>query len=438
MPNNINIAQGSTLSQTEPVGDLIGNPPGWILYSGISIVAIVFTTILIGAYFVKYPDKITSTGTLTSENPPIEIVSRADGYIESIQKTNGAEVAKGDVLLYINNTTDQKQLNKLQRWIMKYKNIRDPRKYLHLSFPNNLQLGGLQGEYAQLQLKYDELRQTLKDGIVFKQINNLSREISKIQKLNRSLEKEKTIFNEELSLSSIDYDRQSTLKRGGVISQFDLEKSKSTLLQKERQFAGMTNGIIQNNIRIEQLSLEKLKLQQERATLIKNYQFSLAEIIARINSSIQQWSHTYTISATIDGNITYNTGLREKKSIKQGQILGHIIPHTNKEYYISAIYPIINIGKIEKGQRAIIKFDAFPYKEYGTVSSVVKTISKMPELDRDNQPIYEIILPLQNTIVTEYNDTIPYRPNMTATIEIITQDQSILERIFNQFISLIK
>ncbi len=129
--------------------------------------------------------------------------------------------------------------------------------------------------------------------------------------------------------------------------------------------------------------------------------------------------------------------MAEKKSVKQGEVIGHIVPNIDTDKYISAIYPIQNIGKIEKGQRTIIKFDAFPFKQYGTIESVVTTISKIPELDKNNMPMYEIKINLNETIVTNYNDTIPFKPEMTAIVEIITEDRSILERIFDQFLDLI-
>jgi len=419
------------------INEIIGNIPGRFLYSGITMIAIVTATILIMSHFIHYPDKIVSTGTLTSDSPPIEVVSRTNGFIEEIIVKNGLYVEEGESLLYINNTTNKKEIDLFQEWIKKYEKIDESWQYLFLKFPEELQLGALQSDYSNLQLKYNELIRTQNDDIVFAKMKNIDREISKMKLLNNSERDVKGIYKEELALSKKDNDRQKTLLGDGIISEMDLEKSHTALLQMERQYESMENGIIQNNIRIEQLELEKLKLKEERANLIKNFQFSIAGILANVRSGIQNWTDTYSVQAPLSGTVAYMVNTKLKKSVQNGQPLLYISPDGNSQNYISAIYPSLNIGKLSKGQKAIIKFDAFPYKEYGMVISEVTSISLLPEIDKEGKSNYEIIIPLSDTITTDYNKQIDIKPKMTATIEIITEDRSILQRIFDQFLSLI-
>jgi len=243
MPNEKNI-QVTTESDLEPqyifnsqteINDLIGNPPGWLLRSGIGMVAIVCFLILGGSYFFKYPDKLTGVGLITSTTPPIEVISRTTGYIDVIHVAEGDVLKKGDSIIYINNTTDKKQLIQLQNWIENYEKIEDSRKIVNLPFVENLQLGSIQSDYAMLQLRYNELQLNLKDGVVFEQINNLSREIDKIKTLNKSQQRERALYAQELDLSKKDFKRNEGLKKDGVVSELDMEKSKTVLLQRERQ-----------------------------------------------------------------------------------------------------------------------------------------------------------------------------------------------------------
>lgn len=436
--NNITITYQTTSGTHSEINDLIGRPPNWLLRSGISMVAFVTTIILVGSYFFKYPDKLTGPGILTSTTPPIEIISRTNGYIDEIHFQEGSEIQKGDAILYINNTTDLDQLDELIKWIENYERIHDPREFLILQFVEDLQLGTVQSEYANLQLRYNELQQTLKDGLVFQQINNLGREIEKIYSLNKSQQKEKEIYFQELELSKKDFVRNEKLEADGVISSLDLERIKTVLLQKERQYEGMNNNIIQNNIRIEQLELEKLKFQQQRAQTIQNYLFSISEIIARIRSSIENWNKTYTVDAPIGGTLAYNKDIVTKKNLKQGQVIGYILPARKNEQYISALFPSNNIGKVEIGQKVIVKFDAYPFKEFGVAIASVDEISKIPEVNEEGIPNYELRMLMPNLIITDYQDTIIHKPNMTANVEIITEDKSVFTRIFDQFISILK
>jgi multidrug resistance efflux pump len=424
--------------RTTEINDLIGNPPNWLLNSGIMLIAMVTGIILTISFFFNYPDILPGTGKLTSTTPPIKIISRANGYIEKIHIEEDQNVNKGDAILYINNITDGRELVQLQKWIDAYEAILDPKLYGKLEFVKGLQLGDVQGEYARLQLKYNELQQTLNDVVVFQQINHLSREIEKIKRLNVSQMKEKIIYKAELELANKNYMRNESLHIDGAISDLDFEMAKTSFLQKERQYEGMNNIIIQNNIRIEQLELEKLRLGKQRSNSIKEYQFTLAEIIARIRSSIINWTHTYTVLAPASGKITYSLNITEQKNLNQGETIGYIIPDNADKKYVSAIYPTGNIGKIENGQKTILRFDAYPYKEFGSVVSRVESVSQVPSINNDGIAEYEVKIPIEEVIITDYDDTIRYKPNMTLQTAIITEDKTVFERVFDQFLSLVR
>ena len=420
----------------DEIDDLIGKPPGWLLHSGISMIAIVVVSIVSVAWYIQYPDKLISKGILTSENPPIEIVSNSSGYIEKIVVENNQHVGQKEHLIYIHNTTDQSQLDMLQLWIEEYEQVKDPRKYLDLKFIDELQLGSLQAGYASLQLKYNELKQTLRDGLVFQQINNLSREIDKIKELNASLEREKSIFRDELKLAKKDYERNVILFEEGVVSELDMEKAKSYLLQMDRQYEGMTNGIIQNNIRVENLLMEQLRLKEERFNTIKQIQFSIAEIITSLQYGMASWSHDYIIQAPLNGKVSIQPRVVVKKPVNVNDVVAYIIPEGSYTNYISAFFPVESIGKIEEGQKAIIKFDAYPHKEYGIIMSNVGSISSIPTEDEKLGQLYEIRIPVDAVLETDYGQRLSYKPFMQASVEVITKERSVLGRIFDQLIRL--
>lgn len=422
----------------EEISDLINNAPGRLLYSGISMIAIVFTTVLMLCYFIKYPDIIEGIGTLTAESPPVELLSRSNGYIAKILVEEGQEVNKGDELLYISNTTNTDQISQLLQWIDNYEGIEDQRKYLESKFPKRLKLGPLQNDYSALFLNFKKLKQTLKNDIVFEQIENLTNEVEKFKELNQSLGREKKIFAKELELVRIDHDRNDALYKEGVFSITELEQAKTNLLQKERQYEGIENGIIKNNIRIEQLKLEKLKLRSGQVDGIQQYQFEIAEIIIRIQANIETWKQMYNLVSPIEGIVSLSKGVKVNQAVKGEQALAFILPNDVKRKYLSCSLPMTNIGKVEKGQKSIIKFNAYPYKEFGLVVSNVESISLLPESNGEDQQFYEVKIPLEEHIETDIGMQIPYHPDMTAIIEIITEDKSILERIFNQFIQIIK
>lgn len=437
MPAN---GQGTIFHQQQNsiVSDIIGKAPSWLLRSGITMLAFAFTIIITISSFIQYPDKIKGAGILTSSTPPIELVSQTQGYIENVLINNGQKVTANEQLFYIKNTTNPVQINIFNDWLDDFEAIKESSKYLNISIPKNLQLGVLQNDYAALLLKFNEIQQTLKSDIPLQQINNISEEIIKIRSLNQSQQKEKVIYINELTLEEKNYNRNIKLEQQGLISTQEMEQNKMKYLQKLRHFESMENAIIQNKIRIQQLELEKLKIEEDRANLVKSYQFEINEIIVRIQSNIEEWNQTYIIESPLDGIVSLKTDYHQNSFIQPDDVLGYIIPHSDKEKYFLCEIPIFSAGKLEVDQKAIIKLDAFPPKEYGLLICKVDNISRIPAHDKDGNAFYKVKIPIEDTTYTDTGSLIPYKPNMTAQVEIITEDKTILQRIFNQFLSLIK
>ena len=422
----------------EEISDMIGNSPGWLLRSGIGMIALATLMIFAACAFIKYPDKFQGRGSLTSANPPVEIVSNASGYLQNILVEDQEVIKAGQELFYVENTGSKEDVVKLENWFDQFDKASTLNEYANLNIPKGLQLGAVQDDYAAITLKFNEFKQAIQNGIVSQEKANLTQEIENIERLKLSQRKEKEIFKKELDLFKKSITRAEELYKNGLSSLDDVEKLKTELLQKERAYEGMENAIIKNDIKIEQLELQKIRLGRDRNDLTANYKLKIAELISTTKSKIQNWSEQYIIKAKLGGEIVFKTELNENKFINENEILATIIPKEKSGNFLSIKAPIANIGKIEVGQRVIIKFDAYPYKEFGIVESKVSSIGKIPEQLPDGLSYYEVKTQLADKITSDYNKTIPFKPGMTATVDIITEDKTIARRVLNQFFALSK
>ena len=81
---------------------------------------------------------------------------------------------------------------------------------------------------------------------------------------------------------------------------------------------------------------------------------------------------------------------------------------------------------IEKGLPAKLKFDAFPYQDYGVVESRVVEVSPDSQEDKDHNSFYKVtILPL--------NHPFKIRPGLTLSAEIITERRTVMSLILEPF-----
>ena len=66
MPNSNPIPDNLNL-RSEEVQEILGRPPRWLVRVGISIIFIVVIGLFVGSYFLKYPDILSASITVTTE-----------------------------------------------------------------------------------------------------------------------------------------------------------------------------------------------------------------------------------------------------------------------------------------------------------------------------------------------------------------------------------
>ncbi len=428
-------------SQVDSIGyinDFIGSAPGWLLRSGITMIAFVIAVLLIMSFIFKYPDKLSMKGELTSLNPPIELINKQAGIVSKIYVDDGQAVKSGQEILYIKNTASLPDISKLENFLSRYKAVNTLNRLIRLEVPMSLNVGQLQSDYSSLILKIQEVQSLAAQTTTFAQINNIDKEIQNIRALSQSVAVEKEIFGEELALIEKDLKRAESLNEVGVISDQEQEQTKTKMLQYDQRQAKMSSSIIENDIAIEQLEFKKLELMSNRDQAIKQYKFQIAEIISRLESNLLDWKDGFILTAPADGVLNFDSELVVNRTLESNDQIGYVISNNIEEdKYIRALSPVQGLGKLNLNDRVLVKLDGYPHKEYGILESTLNYISPIPSKVVDGVSFYELKMPLGDTLQTSYGKIIPFKSKGTASIEIITEDKSIAERIFSQILDLI-
>jgi hypothetical protein len=102
-----------------------------------------------------------------------------------------------------------------------------------------------------------------------------------------------------------------------------------------------------------------------------------------------------------------------------------------KEQVSQIVFPRNGAGKIKAGQKINVKFDEYPYMEFGIVQLQVPQSEMIPITDPLLGMSYSMEILLLDTLETQYGFNIPCRPGMVGAAEIITDDLSVLDRLLN-------
>jgi membrane fusion protein len=90
------------------------------------------------------------------------------------------------------------------------------------------------------------------------------------------------------------------------------------------------------------------------------------------------------------------------------------------------------IGFIKPGQLVRLRYDAFPYSKFGQAEGKIASISLMPAADGS----YRARVALERDYVQAFGERVALRPGMSFTGEIVIEQRSMLEWLFEPLYAL--
>jgi multidrug efflux pump subunit AcrA (membrane-fusion protein) len=185
----------------------------------------------------------------------------------------------------------------------------------------------------------------------------------------------------------------------------------------------------------EELSTSESQLRQSMVSRPVAETMEQQNRISRLQSEIAaaelSLQHT-TITAPVSGLVTTLDVRSAGVVLQAGQTVATIAP-TGARLLAEARVPNKDIAFIEKGLPAKLKFDAFPFQDYGTVEGTVVEVSPDAQLDKDLGSFYKVTIAPKQTSIAAKGRNIPLRPGLALTAEIVTERKSILNLILEPF-----
>ena len=417
------------LRDQDDIQEILGHPPGWLLYWGISLVLLGVLVLGIVAWMVKYPDTIEARVMLTTENPPLRVVAHQDGELRELLVENNEEVEAGQLLAEIENPALRESILELETYLKTVESSTDFSALRTVLLPQNLNLGTLQNTWSVLRERIRSLDYFVEQDNARQKKIALSRQIEELKALNDALKKQEQTLGEELIIATRSYERNQQLRQEKLNAEIDVEQSRTRQLRTRRQLEDLQTSIINNRLRIEQIRVEMLNLEQNENGVLSEKWLSLREDIQRLQSEIRQWKEDFLLIAPIAGKVSFPESRTAKQFVRAGEEILTLVPQHSAGGIVGQVQlPVSGAGKVQEGMRINIRLDGFPYQEFGSLQAKVEKIAPVPQ---DGFYLLEFGLP--DTLLTSYKRYIPFRQEMQGSADIITEDRSILDRVFDRF-----
>ncbi len=417
--------QKPDLIYSDPVREIMGNPPRRILRIGTSLLFAIFLLFLIFSWIIRYPDTIPSPVEITTVNPPVPIVSKLTGRIKNLYVSEKEEVSQGQLLAVMETAASITEVGILKSLI---DTLSNPELVAPGSLPRFSELGEIQNFWASFVKSLSDFNSYITNDLYGSRIESVKDEISSIEEYIRNVRVKERLFNENRLLEEKKYRRDSLLFAGGVLSESELEISRQSL--------------IRINIELQQVRLDRsaksIEL-AEKKQLLQDYTirrleereklfYILDESLLNLKAQLRIWENTYLLVSPIEGKVTFTRFWSENQAVVKDEPVMSIVPAETGDYIGRINLRMQRSGKVETGQPVNIKLSGYPYLEFGMVRGIVRSKSLVPSGDA-----YLIEITLPDGLLTLYGIRLDFTQNMQGTAEIITRDVSLFQKIINPF-----
>lgn len=410
------------------IEDIISNkPPFWVRWG---TVYFFFLLVLIGliSWYIKYPDILVASAKLNSVNAPKQVNTRTEGNLIKITVNENEKVETGQILGYMESIASPQSVIEIGKQIDSINSLISINRtdqiinffpdYTDQKFLNNL--GELQTSYQTFIQSFITFRDFLGSGFFLRKKTMLLTDMQHIQKLHVILTTQKELLQQDLSLSNETFNSNELLAKDKVISPLDFRIEKSKLITKQLTLPQINASIVTNESQQNEKGKEIAEL--ENQIIVQKNTFIQA--LHTMKSQIQEWELKYLLKAPVSGTVSFTGFIQENQEIEAGHPLFYIQPDSTS-YFVEMLVPQYNFGKVKKGQKVLLKFQAYPFSQFGSVVGKIDYINSNPS---DSGYLAKVILP--DGLITNYKKPLQYRNGLVAQADIITEDLRLLERFY--------
>lgn len=402
--------------------------PSFVLKGPIFIIFIVIFAAIIYSFFAKVQTKVSTPVTVTGEEYLVQ--SPVLGSVSSIYISNGESVKEQQSIISIlsegmlvTQSNIHEVLTDLQNMESRFKLI----TYAIKQIESHANYYGKRNSNFSVNIS-SEVDFSTNDGLLNADNVNVSeqkwRQSEYYNIVERLKIKMKNLWTEYyrtrklLSKQEQIYEEDKELFEKDVITSYQLASSHEKYLNLQ---ASASN--ILNTFKIDIFEIVE-QLMEQRTSVYEKYRNIKLELdetqISEENIIIKD--KLVIVNAKYPGEVV-NINVKSYEYVARGMGLLTIIRSDLPDYGEMYI-PDSDIGKVAPGQKVTIKFDAFPYQEYGVQIGTLVNISADP-ISTGSGISYKAKMTFEKV-----NPKINLRYGMRGSAEISTGEKRLIETIF--------
>lgn len=423
------VEQSSKIDEirSDEVQEILTRIPSWTVRWGITLIFALIVMLLAFSWFVKYPDIITSSMVLSTENPPVRLVSKVSGKLIRLHQVNGAKVSKGENLGLVESPISHDEIQYLKNYIYEVGLLlMDSMRVLPESDPSYA-FGDIQESLNRLSKSCFEYKKLQQNTNELERMGTLVKKIEAYERVQIITKRQRSITKSELKNVKYVYDENLILYKTGTISKMELFSEESKYRQKQMEVENFNKSIAEMDINLSNLRQDLNDLKHNYSDRIKVVKKEITLYVSSIRRDLEDWRLNYEITSPINGRLVYLSNWKRNEYITAATPLFAVIPE-NEEFVANLKIPSNGFGKIKVGQKVRLSLNGFPPAEFGYLEGVV---SHLNEMSTEGEYLVQVTLP--QGMQSSYHIDLEFTPEMDGLADVITDDLRVLERLFIQF-----
>ena len=390
--------------------------------------------------FAKIDEVGTATGKLEPKGRVVDVGSSVDGKVVSISVREGEQVAANGQIMELDSEIVDSEIEQQTAKLQGQQN-----QINQLELLENQQQIAIRTQQQQNLAQKSEKKALIEQAEKAVETSQSDRKTAiiryqaaktKVPRYQKAYDQ--GVLSKDLLLEARQEadEYQESVKQTSV----EIERSRSALAEQKRGL----NSLIQTN------ELAVLKSQEERKEIERQIAMNKAELaqtqslIAGLEYQMQQ----RTIHAPIEGTVFQLPVKKPGAVVQTGQIVAKVAPKGSPLVFRGRVSST-DSGFLKLGLPVKLKFDAYPFQDYGVVPGRLTWISPDSHFMEGGlgqgqgqavqpQEFYEVEIELDRNYVSNHKRKAILTPGQTATAEVVIRQRRLIDIFLEPFRSLQK
>jgi hemolysin D len=356
----------------DDVESMVDEPPPRWMRGAIPLVASLLLVMIVIASISHVETVVRAGGHLAADRPTIVLQPMERSIVRELKVKAGDVVTKGQVLATLDATFSQADLDSLtsQQSVLSARILRTEAELSGTPLPVK---DGADRDYAlQATLYRERLAQYAS------RLRAFDGAIQQAEAAIRTTQDERAAMSRQIDVAKNVEKIRGNLLDAGLGSKTQLLDAQNSSIRAEREYQAAANRLVEMKHEVETKRAERESfVNQWRGELLEGLARDRADL-ARIKDALakaERLRDLVAVSAPEDG-VVLDVAMHSAGSVvREAEPLVSLLP-SNAALIAEVMIASDDVGYVRKGDKVVIKVDAFPYQRHGMLRGRIRSVSE--------------------------------------------------------------